>query len=456
MSVALTSRPKIRDFTILDEYGREVEPRVRRVAASPNPRGQQTYNSHPAQGLTVEHLVSYYRTAENGSPVRQMDMFDDLMERHAEMRGMFLERNEDVSGAEWAVVPPPDRDDKPSKIAAEKLQEYLQHTMVDFAESPSRSLATNFRTFLEHQGTAVPYGYACTNLVWDYVDGLIVPTRFEPIAHRRFAAPSSERANEIWLLDAGSSPFSLIEMQPGLWGVTRYHHRNPYAAGLMRSCSWWVLFALTGFKQWQIFADMFGLPLAIGYYEEGAGKVSREALEDAVRSIGQDGYAILSALTELVIKETARGGDSSTVYPLIMAACDKQITKLITGGTLNTDVSSTGAGSYNAATVHASRLYAMKRRDATRLEDGFSESIGRTFNAWNGYDRAGVPRLKMKIMRDDIERAQTIKILGEAIEIDPHQLYEDFGLRVPAKGTGVKFQAAEPSNPNRERQDEKK
>lgn len=456
VTTALARRPKIRDLSILDQYGQPIgEPAVRRLAAPPNPRGHQTYNSHPAVGLTVELLMSFYRSAEGGAPIRQMDLFDDLMERHAEMRGMFAERNEDVSGCDFAIVPPPDRNDKPSRVAAQKLQEYLQYSVATYGPSPSSSPATCFRTWLEHQLTAIPFGYACTALVWDYVEELVVPVRFEPIAQRRFAAPGVDRANEIWLVDGTKSPFDLIEMQAGLWSVLRYHHRNPYAAGLMRSCSWWVMFALLSFKQWQIFADMFGLPLAIGYYEEGAGKVSREALEDAVRSIGQDGYAVLSALTELVIKETARGGDSSTVYPLIMAACDKQITKLITGGTLNTDVSSTGAGSYNAATVHQSRLYAMKRRDATRLEDAFAESIGRAFIAWNGYDRAGVPRLKMKIARDDLERAQTLKILGEAMEIDQDQIREEFNLREPAEGRGVRFQAAEPANPNRERQDKK-
>jgi phage gp29-like protein len=128
-----------------------------------------------------------------------------------------------------------------------------------------------------------------------------------------------------------------------LWSITSNDFRNRYVSGLMTSCDWWILFALTGFKQYQVFADMFGMPLAIGYYEEGASLASRNALEDAVRGIGQDGYALLSALTEIVIKETVRGGDASTVYPQIMKICDAMLTKLITGGSLNTDVSSTGA-----------------------------------------------------------------------------------------------------------------
>jgi phage gp29-like protein len=448
---ALASRPQVRNTALLDQYGQPMSV-ARRMVAAPNPRGMQTYSSHPEVGLTVELLSSIHRSAELGAPTRQCDLYDGLMERHAEMRGMFAERNEDVSGCDFSVVPPPDRDDKPSRVAAQALQEYLQYSVALDMPSPSMRPSTCFRTYLEHMLTAIPYGYACTNLVWDYLDKLLVPTRFEPIAQRRFGAPAGDRANEIWLIDGSKGAFELIELQAGCWSIMTYHHRNPYAAGLMRSCAWWVMFALLSFKQWQIFADMFGLPLAIGYYEEGAGKASRDALEDAVRTIGQDGFAILSQLTELVIKETARGGDSSTVYPLIMAAADKQITKLITGGTLNTDVSSTGAGSYNAATVHESRSYKMKRRDATRVEDAFVEGISKPFIVWNGFDKAAPPRLKLKILRDELSRAQTAQIIGEAMDLSKSQLQEEFNFRPPAGPDDVvRFQPTPTPDPGRAR-----
>ena len=448
---ALTSRPKIRDLTILDQYGQPI-PAQRRQVALPNPRGMQTYSSHPEVGLTVELLYSYHRSAELGAPMRQFDVWDGLMERHAEMRGMFAERNEDVAGCDFSVMPPPDRDDKPSRIAAAALQEYLQYSVTLDMPSPSMRPATCFRTWMEHQLTAVPFGYACSNLVWDVIDRLIVPTRFEPIAQRRFGAPGADRANEIWLVDGSKGSFELVELEPGCWSVTTYHHRNPYAAGLMRSCAWWVMFSLLAFKQWQIFADMFGLPMAIGYYDEGAGAASREALEDAVRTIGQDGYAVLSALTELVVKETARGGDSSTVFPIIMRAGDAQITKLITGGSLNTDVSSTGAGSYNAATVHESRSFKMKRRDATRVEDSFVESIGKPYVVWNGFDRAAPPRLKIKIARDELARAQTLEILGQAMKLSKSQAREEFNLREPTgPDDEMQFPVTQPPDPGHAR-----
>ena len=434
MSTALAVRPKLRVPQLLDENGRPI-PLTRRSIAAPNPRGQQTYNSHPAIGLTTESLLSYFRSAEMGAPVRQMDVFDDLRERDGELRGMINDRVEDVAGWDYEVIPPPGRTDKPSLLAAAALNERLQSRL-------------DFRQFIAHQLGAVADGFACTNMMWDYEENLVVPIVFSNIAPRRFGAPSQQRSDEIWLVDGNQGSFNLIELELGLWAVSRYRFRNPFAAGLMRSCSWWTMFKLTGFKQFQVWIDMFGLPLAIGYYQEGAGEASRIALEDAVRGIGQDGYAVLSELTNVVIKETNRG--DSSIHQQLIKMCDAINTKLVTGGTLNTDVSSTGAGSYNAATVHKSRGDAMKRHDARMVEEMFARDIGTTFIVWNGFDRAAPPRLKIKIPWGDLERAKTLEIIGSAVPLSKAQLREDFNLRTPAdKSDEVMFVPTPLEDPGR-------
>lgn len=443
MSLALTSRPKLREpSVILDAYGRQQPAMGSRPLTS---RGQavarqstmlETYNTHPAFDMTLEMLMATYRQAERGQPLRQMDAFHDFIELDADLRGKISLAIQAVSGCDWVVLK--GRDDKPSEIAAEKLNERLQNQI-------------QFREFLTHQLVAPHYGYAATNLVWDYEEGVIVPIEFCNPAARRFAAPSVERANEIWLIDGATN--QLIEPVPGLWAISTYKDilgRNPYAAGKMRTCSIWSMFKRWSVKGWQIFQDMYGLPLSLGYYNEGAAPKSIQALEDAVRAIGQDGFAVLSAETELVVKETSRGGDASTVYPQLIRLCEDQIAVLLTGGTLNTAVA--GVGSYNAASVHEDRGYRMLCYDALCVQEMFVRDIGRTFNAWNGFDRAAPPRLKIKIRRDALAWAQTLEIMGQVVELDPTQIQEDFALRQPAQGKGVKFQptpAPTPGDPAR-------
>lgn len=421
---------------IVDVYGRPYSGGI-----DPNPGGIDTHNTHPAFDLTLEMLLSYYRQAERGQPLRQMDCFHDIIEMDPDLRSKINDRIESVSGCDWVVMS--GGADKPSELAAATLNEQLQNQI-------------KFRSYLTHQLIAVSYGYSCTNVVWDLLERVVAPVDFVNPAARRFAAPSAERANELWLLDANR--INLIPLEQGLWSCSTYRNilgRNPYAAGLMRSASVWAMFKRWGVKGWQIFADMFGIPLAVGFYDEGASQASRDALEDTVRGIGQDGYAVLSNLTELAVKETARGGDSSTVYPQLVKLCEEQIAKLYTGGTLNTDVA--GVGSYNAASVHESRSYAQKCYDAQMLQETFTASIGRAFNAYNGFDRAAPPRLKIKIRRDALQWAQTLEIIGMAVPLSKAQIQEDFNLREPTgKDDEVKFEATKPPDPGHAREEKKR
>ncbi|HEX6022546.1 MAG TPA: DUF935 family protein [Solirubrobacter sp.] len=433
MSVALSARANLRRPTvetgILDASGAP----IRRPRGEVAPMGvlAEVWNLHPTFDLTLEGLLAFYRQAERGQPMRQMDAFHDMIELDPDLRSKVNDRIESVAGCDWVVMP--GGDDKASKLASDELNYRLQNQI-------------QFRSYLMHQSTSVAYGYAATNMQWDVEEGIVVPTKFVNPAARRFGSPSVDRANEIWLRDDTTA--RLLELEPGLWSVSTYRNilgRNPYAGGLMRTAAIWSMFKRWAMRSWQVFADMFGIPLAVGYYSEGASPKSKAALEDTVRSIGQDGYAVLSDLTEIVIKEASRGGDSSTVYPLILKVCEEQIAKLFTGGTLNTDVA--GVGSYNAASVHESRSYTMKMYDAQMLQETFTSSIGAAFVRWNGYDRAAPPRLKIKIRRDALQWAQTLEIIGEVIGLDEAQLREDFNLRVPADGKGVKFEATPAPKP---------
>lgn len=414
---------------ILDANGRPYPSAKARSSAVVRRSSIDTFSSHPGAGLTADALVGYFRLAERGEPCRQFDCFEDLVEVDGHGRGLMNARIELTSGCEWTLQA--GRQDKPSAIAAAALEERLRGVFA-------------MREFVEHHLTATFYGMAASNVVWDFVDGIIAPIEACNVAHRRFRSPSTARADEIWLI--GDDLSSLVELLPGQWAISRYRHRNPWAAGLYRTMAWWLMFKRWSIRDWQVFAEMFGLPLAIGFYEEGAGPASRAALEEAVRAIGDDGYAVLSSLTDLVIKETARSGDSSTVYPKIADRADAEMSKLITGGTANTDLGK--KGSYAAGDIHADRAYALTRADSRRLSEMFTRDIATWFCRYNGFDNAAPPILKIQLTRDNFERAQVAATIGQALKLDEDQLYEEFGFRRPSEGKGVLFpsKATSPSS----------
>jgi len=367
-----------------------------------------------------------YREAEQGVPVRQFDCFDDIVEIDGHLGGLIAGRVDAVAGCEMVVRP--GAPDAPSELAAAALGERIRNI--------------GFREFIEHHLTAPHYGIACTNIVWDLVDGVVAPMELINASHRRFASPTAERAHEIHLVD-GDDSRKLTPLEYGLWAVTRMRGRNPWASGSLRTCAWWAMFKRWSVRDWQVFAEMFGLPLVLGYYEEGAGIESRRVLEDAAKNIGEDGFAILSSLTELIVKDTVRSGDSSTVYPQIAALAEAQMSKRINGATLINDSGGPGSkGSYALGGIHESQQYKRERRDAGRIEEMFARDIGIPFVRWNGYDRAAPPELKIQITRDSLERAQTLEIVGAIIDLDEGQLREEFSLRTPAPGKGVRVVSA--------------
>jgi phage gp29-like protein len=398
-----------------------------------------TYNSHPATGLTAEMLLSFYRQAERGYPVKMFDCFDDLVEVDGHLRGLLNGRIDGVAGCDWTIVP--GRDDKPSRIAAEALDDHLRNRP-----------ELDFRHFVEHHLSSPHYGFAATNTVWDLVDGFVSPAEFLHAPHRRFGSPDPDNAHRIMFIDDNTtSPtrFDLVELIPGEWSLSQYRSRNPWAAGNMRTAGFWAMIKRWSVRDWQVFAEMFGLPLVLGFYDEAAGEASRLKLEAAIKAIGEDGYAVLSDLVEVVIKDTARSGDSSTVYPKQIALAEAQMSKLLAGSTTASDVGG-DVGSYQLGVVHESRAYKLSLADARGIESTVRRYISVPWVQWNGMDRAAPPRHRIQITRDSLERAQTLEIVGQAVDLDPDQLYEEFSLRRPQQGKGVRMptKTPAPAKPN--------
>jgi SPP1 gp7 family putative phage head morphogenesis protein len=94
------------------------------------------------------------------------------------------------------------------------------------------------------------------------------------------------------------------------------------------------LFKNYSLKDWVIFAEVYGMPLRLGKYEPGATSADKDALLDAVRSIGTDAAGIISKNTEIEFIESAKGGGSRTnIYAELAEFCDRQVSKAVLGHT---------------------------------------------------------------------------------------------------------------------------
>lgn len=394
-----------------------------------------TYNTHPGHGLTPDRLLAAYRRAEAGDPLAQFDIFDDLLERNGHLMGLDEGRRLSVAGKTWILKP---GDDKPGSVkAAEDLDRILRR--------PPMPGEPSFRAVLKHQMSAVGYGFAATNFAWARLEagGPWAPSRWKTVAHRRFAAVDEERIDEIGLRNGASLDAEPLE--PGAWLLSQQTHRNPWAAGRFRTTSIWAMFSGWSIRDWITFSEMFGMPTAIGFYEPNASLETRRALEALLKNIGTDGYGILEDTTDVVLKDSVRSGDASSVFPSIMDRCEAQMSKAYAGGTLTIDAGATG--SYAQATTHENRSFILTLADALDREDDINRDICAPFVAWNGYGGAAPPQFRLQVLRELSlkTRAEILQILalmfGKNLAFDEDQIREEFQLRKP---TGAGLTAPEP------------
>lgn len=371
--------------------------------------------THPGYGLEPRTLNAIFRGAEQGLLWRQADLYDDLIESDGHLRSLIESRRDAVSSKDWVIQP--GAPDHASIAAAESLSRQLRDSL-------------NFHRFVEHQLTSPYYGFAASEVEWGVVEREYQPIVFHNVSHRRFMLASG---NQLELIVSGSKS---VPLNAGQWAVSQRPHHNLARAGLLRTAAWWALFKRMSVRDWVVFAERFGIPFAIGVYEDRAGEDAKKALEDALAQLGNAGQVVVHEATKIVFSDVAQRVGNTTVHFDLIKLCEAQMSKLINGATQNVEQGS--SGSYAQAVVHETRAYELARADANALAAMFIQDVGRPFIRFNGYpEGTAPPRLKMQVFQemDPSTRSHVASRVANELggEIDRGQLYDDLGLRLPAR-----------------------
>ncbi len=163
------------------------------------------------------------------------------------------------------------------------------------------------------------------------------------------------------------------------------------------------------------FAEVYGMPLRVGKYEPGATRADREALIQAVRSLGSDAAGIISKSTEIEFIE-AQKGSSLNVYESLASFCDAQMSKAVLGQTLTSEPGGgRGSGSYALGRVHSEVRQDLVEADSKALAKTITQQVLRPLVGFNfGWD-APVPRFRFlcEPPEDMKAVAEVYKILSE-------------------------------------------
>ena len=380
----------------------------------------------PGYHLTPQKIVAAFRQAEMGEMTMQSDLFEDIEENDGHLRSQYEARLEKVAYRPWFLKP--GGKDALSIECAARLSEALK--------------GCNVMDALWHLLEAIGHGFSLINTAWrlDETDMTIVPYWFLRAPHRRCRFDESGTGPILFRTEQNQYPGEPIV--PGQFILAYRIHRLLARAGAFRTTTWWAYFKRMSVADWIVFAEKFGIPYVLGYYQENASDESRAALLRAVSEIGSDGQAVLSKATDIVVKsEAVRGGDLSSLHPMIAQMCNAEISKVITGSTLTTD-NAGGNGSYGLGKEHANVAGARVLGDAFWIGEVMRIGLIRPFiDANPRFAKARSPEFMIRLQPDQtgLQKAETYeKLQAMGVDIEGEQMYEEFGLRRPEAGDALK------------------
>jgi phage gp29-like protein len=373
---------------------------------------QDRYSSYPAARLTPGRLSAIFQAADLGEIREQIELYEEMEERDAHLASILQTRKVAVQGMRYRIVP------------------YTNNTqdlkIADFVRTVLASL--NFDQIILNILDALGKGYSVNEILWGVNDGQVVVDSIDWINPKRISFAQGEEPRLI-----EEQGLAITELQP--WKVI--FHRcmlrsgSVVRAGLLRSVAWVYLFKNYALKDWNIFNEVFGMPLRLGKFDPTASPEDRESLFRAITSLGSDAAAIISKNTEIEFVEThGRGGSQENPFGAMAEFCNREMSKAILGQTLTTDVSQ-ATGTYGAARVHHQVRRDIIQSDADSLSSTLRGQLMKPLVGFNfGWDR-NLPNLQFYFEEDvDLKAlSETYKNLNEmGVSIPQEHIAAVFGL----------------------------
>ena len=314
---------------LLDRFGRPVERgllgseiAVPRIGSVRSP-----LTGYPADGIDPQRLASILRNADQGEPVRYLELAETIEERDPHYLGVLGTRKRSVSQIEITVEAA--SDDALDQAKAEMIRDWLTRG----------ELTEEIFDILD----AIGKGYSFTEIIWDTSAGQWRPARLEWRNPAWFRFDRIDLTTPLMIGDAGEDvplpPFKFIH------ATMKAKSGLALRSGLARVAAWGWMFKAYTQRDWTIFTQTYGQPVRLGKYGPGATQADRDTLFRAVANIAGDCAAIIPESMTIDFVEPANVGAASDLYLRRADWLDQQISKAVLGQTSTTDAVVGGLGS---------------------------------------------------------------------------------------------------------------
>jgi phage gp29-like protein len=277
-----------------------------RVATADPPLVQQF--NRIGGNLTPQTISAILSMADIGRISRFVDLMHEMRQKDGHLQCCLQAAEYSIGSLPWDIDPPPNANRKERKIAA----------------LAKDSLAANgqFRTLIEHfAGEGPLFGHAHSEVIWDVIDGAMIPVKFKNLSCRRFGFRMADGTlafdpRGVLEADVNIAGVDLLKEYP-LGKFLSYRPRIngdvPAREGLARILVWLALGRNWTYKDWLEFADLFWKPKRFGKYQKGAGKEDKQAIIDMLEQVMNGGVGIFPETTEPVFQwpQLGTGGKNS-------------------------------------------------------------------------------------------------------------------------------------------------
>lgn len=411
---------------ILDQYGRPINrevlksPQTARVA-----QFTRQWPTHPSRGLNIRRLPHILEAAERGDLAAQADLFEDMIERDGHIFSEMSKRKNALLTLDWSIEPPEN-----ATAEERKMAEMVSAWMKALPE---------FEDITLNAAAAIGHGFAAQEIeTWELEDKIWLPTKIVLRPHRWFCTTPDEN-DEIRLSDGSMNG---AELWPFGWLVHTHNAKSGFIAqsGLYRVLVWPYLFKNFALRDLAEFLEIYGLPMRVGTYLSGATDTERDALLQALVTMGHDAAGIIPEGTEIDFKAAASG--QADPFVTMIEWAERTQSKVILGGTLTSQAD--GKTSTNAlGNVHNEVRHDILVADARQLE-GFYRGFIRMLLGINGYSISSrrQPRLvfdtrEIENLKDFSEGVATLVERAGVETIPVSWVHKKAGIPEPKNGEPV-------------------
>lgn len=191
------------------------------------------------------------------------------------------------------------------------------------------------------------WGFRGLEVLWASGPDGILPLCLRDIPNRRL-----KHDGEAWRLLTKESPSEGIAIPPRKLLIAAHMATsdNPYGEALLSRCYWPWLFKHNGLKWWVTLAEKYGLPWIVAKLGAAADETARRDLLNKLAAMVSDAIAVIPQGAELAFHN--QSGVSGEVHESLIRLCNAEISKVIVGQTLSTELDQEG-GSRAAAETHS-------------------------------------------------------------------------------------------------------